>query len=131
VALRRPRHPELTVEPHPDELPKRGLFSEPIRVTRLDALDPERLDDDRRRAVFLVEIKDADDRRCSDVAVEVTVTGPERTSTVQGTTDLLGRLRVRMAGPAGVYALRVEDVGALGLDWDPDAGPRDASTTLG
>jgi hypothetical protein len=131
VALRRPRRPELTVEPHPDELPKRGLFSEPVRITRLDVLDPEHLDDGRRRAVFLVEVRDADDRRCSDVAVEVTVAGPERTSTVQGTTDLLGRLRVRMAGPAGDYALRVEDVGALGLDWDPEAGPRDASTTLG
>jgi hypothetical protein len=127
---RRRRQPSLTVERHPDDLPKRGLFAEPIRLTRLDALDPETTDDGQQRAVFLLEVRDAEDRRCSEISVAVEVHGPERSSTVQGTTDLLGRLRVRMAGPAGTYRIEVQDVGAFGLDWDVAAGPRVAETEL-
>ncbi|MTV26103.1 hypothetical protein FTX61_11890 [Nitriliruptoraceae bacterium ZYF776] len=125
------RQPEFTIEPHPDDLPKTGLFAEPIRVTNLKALDPEVLDDGRHRASFLVEVRDADDRRCTDIAVEVRIGGPERTRTVQGTTDLMGRIRFRMAGPAGTYTLHLTDVGAHGLAWDADAGPRDAEVTAG
>lgn len=132
--LRRPRaarRPVITVEPHPDDLPKRGLFAEPVRVTRLDVADTDEMDDGARRVTFLVEIKDAEDKRCSEVAVEVRITGPERSRTVQGATDLFGRLRFRMAGPPGTYHLDVTDVAAGGLDWDAAAGPRQASVDVG
>ena len=130
MTLRRSRDRlRFTLEPQPDGLPKRGLFTEPVRVTRLDTGEIEVLDDGRQRVTFLVEVKDADEKRCSDVSVEAVVSGPERASTVFGTTDLLGRIRFRMAGPPGLYAIRLTDVGALGLTWAPDAGPREASVT--
>lgn len=125
------REPRLTLETHPDDLPKRGLFAEPVRVTSLTALDPEVLDDGQHRATFMVEVRDADGRRCTDISVQARVTGPERARTVQGTTDLLGRIRFRMTGPAGSYAIHVTDVAAKGLDWDADAGSRDAVMTVG
>lgn len=118
------------IEPEPDAAPKHGLFTEPVRVTDIDVFDPEVVQDGRRRVTFRVSIRDADGRRCPSLAVEARVTGPERTATVQGTTDMLGRLRFRMTGPAGTYRIEVTDVAAGGLDWDPDAGPRRASTAL-
>ncbi len=127
--LRRRRRQAVTVERHPDELPKRGLFTEPIRVSRLDVLPIERLDGEQVRASFLVEVKDAEGRRCPDLAVEATVSGPERTATVQGNTDMMGRLRFRMAGPPGDYAIHLDLIAPGGLDWDTDAGPRTATTT--
>ena len=131
MALRRSRdRRRFTMERQPDALPKAGLFTEPIRVTRLEALEVETMDDGRHRATFLAEVKDADDKRCSDVAVEARMRGPERTATVFGTTDLLGRIRFRMAGPLGAYRITITDVGAHGLRWDPDAGPRDAAVTV-
>lgn len=119
MALRRRRHrsPRVVLERQPDDLPKRGLFTEPVRVTALDTVAVEELDDGRWRVTFLVEVKDAEDKRCSDLAVEARVSGPERTRTVQGATDMFGRLRFRMAGPAGRYAIEVTDVAAYGLDW--------------
>ncbi len=117
---RRPEPP--TRRPHPDDLPKRGLFAEPVRVASLRALDPERLDDGTDRVTFLVEIRDREDRRCPDLAVRARVRGPQRTRAVSGTTDLLGRIRFRMAGPAGDYTIAVTDVAAGGLDWDRAAG---------
>jgi hypothetical protein len=131
-ALRRARRrPEVTLERQRDDLPKTGLFAEPVRVTRLETLDPEVLDDGRHRVTFLLEVRDADDRRCPDLSVEVRIAGPERTRTVQGTTDLFGRIRFRMASTAGDYHLEVTDVAAHGLDWDRDAGPSTASLTVG
>ena len=131
MALRRARrHRAFTLEKQPDGLPKAGLFAEPIRVARLSDLETERLDDDIRRVTFLVEVRDAEDKRCSDVAVEALVSGPQRTTTVSGTTDLLGRVRFRMAGPPGSYAIRVTDVGAQGLAWDREAGPVETSTSV-
>lgn len=127
---RRRRRPTPDLERQPDALPKSGLFSEPLRVAGLVALDGEVLDDGQQRASFRVEVRDADGRRCPDVAVEAEVRGPERTRTVQGTTDLFGRIRFRMTGPAGRYDLRVTDVGAKGLAWDADAGPTGATTHL-
>lgn len=129
---RRPRHDaaEIVIEKQRDDLPKTGLFTEPVRVAALDVLDPEVLDDGTHRVTFLVEVRDADDRRCPDLAVEARVSGPERTSTVQGNTDLFGRLRFRMAGPAGAYTIEVTDVAAFGLRWDADAGPRHTTTTV-
>jgi hypothetical protein len=78
----------------------------------------------------LVETRDAEDKRCSDVSVEAHVRGPDRARTVSGTTDLLGRIRFRTTGGAGDYTLELTDVAAGGLAWDRDAGPRTASTTL-
>jgi hypothetical protein len=119
------RRRTLPVEPQPDGLPRTGLFAEPIVVTRLDAPEP-----DEGRAVFLAEVRDAEGRRCPDVAVEATLTGPERTRTVVGNTDMLGRVRFRMAGPPGTYTITVVDVGAGGLAWDAEAGPRETATHL-
>ena len=128
--LFRTRRPPVTIERHADDLPKRGLFAEPIRVTKLDVLPAERLDDAQLRATFLVEVKDAEDRRCPDLAVEASLSGPARTATVQGTTDMMGRIRFRMVGPPGEYAIHVDLIAPGGLDWDVDAGPRTGSTEL-
>lgn len=130
-ARRKAIRPTLTVEPQPDDLPKKGLFAEPVRVADLQVLEPEVLEDGRHRVTFLVEVRDADDRRCPELSVEARVAGPDRTRTVQGTTDLFGRIRFRMASTAGEYAIEVTDVAAHGLDWDPSAGTIQASTTVG
>lgn len=130
VLRRRRRRPQVTLERQPDALPKSGLFSEPLRVTALDVLDPEVLDDGQHRTSFRVEVRDSEDRRCPDIAVEARLSGPERTRTVQGTTDMLGRIRFRMAGPPGAYRIEVTDVGAKGLAWDPQAGPSTAKTDV-
>lgn len=126
---RRRRRQTVTIERQPDGLPKRGLFAEPIRVSRLDVLPLETLDGDQVRASFLVEVKDAEDRRCPDLAVEATVSGPERATTVQGTTDMMGRIQFRMAGPPGDYGIHLDLIAPGGLDWDTDAGPRTATTS--
>jgi hypothetical protein len=128
---RRAGRPVLEAERQPDDRPKTGLFAEPIRVTSLTVLDPEVLDDGTHRVTFLVEVRDAEGRRCPDLAVEARVTGPERTRTVDGATDMFGRIRFRMAGPAGSYGIEVTDVAAFGLAWDAAAGPTVASTTVG
>lgn len=127
MPLRR-RKPTFTVERHPDDLPKAGLFAEPVRVARLDPLAADAVDDGTWRTSFLLEVRDAEDRRCSDVAVQATVHGPERSATVEGHTDLLGRVRFRMTGPPGTYEIEVVDVAAGGLAWDPAAGPRRTRT---
>jgi hypothetical protein len=128
VRLRRRR--QLATEPLPDGLPKSGLFAEPVRVASLRALDPEMADDDRHRVTFLLEVRDAEDRRCSDIAVAATVAGPARTRTVQGTTDLLGRIRFRTTGPDGTYRLTVQDVAAKGLAWDREGGPTEVELAV-
>lgn len=128
--LARARRPRGTTETQPDGLPKRGLFAEPVRVTKLQALEPDRDDQGVGRAVFLVEIKDAEDRRCSDVAVEAQLSGPQRHRTVQGTTDMMGRIRFRMASGSGSYRIELRDVAAGGLDWDRASGPSVADTDV-
>jgi hypothetical protein len=130
VFRRRRRRPELELEVHPDDLPKTGLFAEPVRVASIAPLEPELLDDGRRRVTFLVEVRDAEDKRCSALAVEARVTGPERSRTVSGNTDLMGRLRFRMAGPAGAYRIEVLDVAASGLAFDPTLGVVTAATEV-
>lgn len=105
----------------PDSHPKRGLIAEPVRVTRLEHADTERLEDGSCRVTFLVEVRAADEARCPALAVEARISGPERERTVSGATDLLGRIRFRMSGPAGKYRLEVLDVAAGGLDWDVDS----------
>lgn len=135
--LRRRRIDPSTLVGLPDSHPKRGLLAEPVRITRIthEATDtPEQPEDGpdgaagtgtvpAHRVTFLLEVRAADDARCPAVAVEARVSGPERTRTVSGATDLLGRLRFRMSGPAGRYGIEVVDVAAGGLDWDRDAGP--------
>ena len=125
--LRRKRRTQLTLEPQPDDLPKRGLFAEPVRVASLTVLDPEDLGDGQHRVTFMVEVRDAEDRRCPDIAVEAIVTGPERTRTAQGTTDMLGRIRFRTTGLAGTYRIELHDVAAGGLEWDREVGPTEVS----
>ena len=111
----------------PDSHPKRGLIAEPVRVARLDPAEPEALEDGTRRVTFVVEIRAADDARCAAIAVEARLTGPERSRTVSGATDMLGRVRFRMSGPPGSYRIEVLDVAASGLDWDSQAGPQQTS----
>jgi hypothetical protein len=115
----------------PDSHPKRGLIAEPVRVARIEHADTEQLEDGTLRVTFLVEVRAADEARCPAVAVEARISGPERERTVSGATDLLGRVRFRMAGPAGSYRLEVLDVAAGGLDWDAEtgAGPLVVETT--
>lgn len=126
--LRRRRIDPSTIVGLPDSHPKRGLLAEPVRVALLQHAGTEVLGEDgaTRRVTFLVEVRAADDARCPSIAVEARVAGPERTRTVSGATDLLGRVRFRMAGPPGSYSIEVVDVAAGGLDWDRTAG----ATTL-
>jgi hypothetical protein len=138
--LRRRRLDPGTFVPLPDSHPRRGLIAEPIRISRLEHAGTEiaagdewlPLADDtgptgrpaaRHRVTFLIEVRSADGARCPNVAVEVRLSGPERERTVSGATDLLGRVRFRMAGPLGGYRCEVLDVAAGGLDWDREAGP--------
>jgi len=121
--LRRRRIDPSTIVGLPDSHPRRGLLTEPVRVARLEHAGTEVLDGDTpRRVTFLVEVRAADDARCPAIAVEARVSGPERTRTVSGATDLFGRVRFRMAGPPGDYSIEVVDVAAGGLDWDRAAG---------
>jgi hypothetical protein len=130
VFRRRPRRADLTLEVHPDDLPKTGLFAEPVRVASIKVLEPETLEDGQRRVTFLVEVRDAEDKRCSNLAVEAEVSGPERVRTVSGNTDLMGRLRFRTTGPAGRYRIHVSDVAAFGLAFDAAAGETSASVEI-
>jgi hypothetical protein len=116
--LRRRRIDPATFVPLPDSHPKRGLLAEPLRIARLEHERTEPAEDGRLRATFLVEVLAADGARCPTIAVEAHVVGPERARTVSGATDLLGRVRFRMTGPAGPYSITVTDVAAGGLDWD-------------
>lgn len=120
----------IELEQQPDDLPKRGLFTEPIRISQLTALAPDPLEDDRYRVVFMIEVKDALDRRCPDLAIEARVSGPERVATAEATTDMFGRVRFRMAGPPGHYTIAVRDVAAGALEWARAAGPLELDTEV-
>lgn len=128
------RRPQVLDDPDagpvPDDVPKRGLFTEPIVVTSLEAKEPEEVDDDRVRVTFRAVVKDAEGRRCPDLAVDATVTGPEREASGTGTTDLMGAIRFRMTGPPGAYAIRIDDVAAGGLELDRDASMLETRTRI-
>lgn len=111
-------HPDLA--PVEDSLPRDGLFEQPLVVSSLDPGDPEDLGDGLVRVTFRAVVRDAQGRRCPDLAVEATITGPEREATGTATTDLLGAVRFRMTGPPGRYAVEVVDVAAGALTWDRD-----------
>jgi len=128
-AWRRRRLDPSTFVPLPDSHPKRGLLAEPVRIGRLEHAETEPSGPDRR-VTFLVEIRAADDARCPAVAVEARMSGPDRTRTVSGATDMLGRVRFRMTGPAGTYRCEIVDVAAGGLDWDRQAGPDELTLTV-
>lgn len=130
--LRRRRIDPATLVPLPDSHPRRGLIAEPVRVARLEHETTDTLDGPgaTRRVTFLIEVRSSDDARCPNVAVEVHIAGPDRERTVSGATDMLGRVRFRMAGGAGPYRCAVRDVAAGGLDWDRAAGPTSVSVDV-
>ena len=98
-----------------------------ITALGLESVTP---DAEGSKVTFWLEVRDAEGRRCPDLAVEARVVGPERTATVIGNTDMLGRLKVRTSGPAGTYRIEVLDVAAGGLDWDRAAGPSSLEHTV-
>lgn len=119
-------HPELVkVE---DSHPKDELFSQPLVVTALTAAEPEEREGGQVRVTFRATVKDADGRRCPDVAVAATIVGPDRTAAGTTTTDLMGAARFRMSGPRGAYQLTIDDVAAGGLTWDTEASETSVST---
>jgi len=119
--LRRRRLDPANFVSLPDSHPKRGLMAEPVRVARLEHEGTEDLEGGTHRVTFRVEVLAADGARCPALAVEANLVGPDRARTVSGATDMLGRVRFRMSGPAGTYAITITDVAAGGLDWDADA----------
>jgi hypothetical protein len=104
--------------PVPDDHPRDVFFTSPLRVTDLRTT----VEDHPAgvRVSFLATVKDAEGRRCPDVAVHARVRGPERAATGMGHTSMMGGVTFRMSGPAGSYTCVIEDVagGALGLDLD-------------
>jgi hypothetical protein len=128
--IRRRRIDPASIVGLPDSHPKRGLIAEPVRVERIEHASTEPLDGGERRVTFLIELRASDDARCPNVAVEARVSGPERQRTVSGATDMLGRIRFRMSGPAGTYAIEVTDVAAGGLDWDRERSSIEQHVTV-
>ena len=128
--LRRRRIDPDTIVGLPDSHPKRGLIAEPVRVERIDHEATEPVENDQQRVTFRVEVRAADDARCPAVAVEARVVGPERERTVSGATDMLGRIRFRMTGPAGSYRIEILDVAAGGLDWDRERSRTELSVQV-
>lgn len=126
------RRPHVLADPDagpvPDDVPKRGLFVEPVLVTTLAAREPEALGDGSFRVAFRAVVKDAEGRRCPDLAVDATITGPERSGTGTATTDLMGAVTFRMTGPPGRYAIRIDDVAAGGLELDRKGSALEAAT---
>lgn len=114
----------------PDDLPRDTLFAQPLAVTASVPDDPEP-QPDGQRVTFRVLVRDAEGRRCPDVHVEARVTGPERSAVGEATTDMLGRVRFRMTGPPGDYALEVVEVAGGALTWDRDADAAATTTVPG
>lgn len=129
--MRRPRDVSRHLRPVPDDLPRRHLYVEPIRVADLAVLPLERLSDSEVRVTFQVTVKDAAGTRCPDLAVEVRVSGPERAVTGTAQTDAFGQAWFRMRGMSGMYRCDVLDVaaGAIALE-RPDTMDIIASTTV-
>lgn len=111
-------HPTVAegLGPVPDDLPRDAFFTRPLRVSDLVATTEDH--PDGVRVAFVATVRDADGKRCPDIAVHARIRGPERQATGMGHTSMLGKVTFRMAGPSGTYTCRIEDVagGALGLD---------------
>lgn len=129
----RPRDVTSRIRPVPDDVPRRHLYVEPIRVAELTALVPaDHLSDSEVRVTFQVTIRDAVGKRCPDLAVEVRVRGPDRTAAGMVHTDLFGQAWIRMSGVPGTYRCDILDVagGAIALERParppPDSGPGSA-----
>lgn len=110
--------PGETMSRVPDDLPRGAQFDQPVRVDRIVARDAEPLDDGRYRIAFVVYVRDTAEARCPDLAVDATITGPERRGEGTAVTDLLGRATFRMTGPPGTYRFEVLDVAAGALEVD-------------
>lgn len=117
----RPEAAPGELAPVGDDLPRGDLFAEPLSVA-VTAAEPEPRGPDRYRARFRVEIRDAEGRRCPELAVGGEIVGPERTGRGQAHTDLLGRVRFQMEGPAGTYRLRLRHVAGGALQLERPAG---------
>ena len=104
--------------PVPDDLPRDAFFARPLQVSELVTQVEEH--EDGVRVSFVATVKDAEGKRCPDIAVHARVRGPHRAATGMGHTSMMGKVTFRMSGPAGEYTCVVEDVagGALGLDED-------------
>lgn len=116
-----PETAEDELRPVGDDHPKDAFFAKPLSVTSLSTKVEELASADGSRQLrvgFVATIKDADGKRCPDMAVHARVVGPERSATGMGHTSLLGQVTFRMSGPPGTYSCTIEDVagGALGLD---------------
>lgn len=105
-----------------DGQPRDAFFAAPLVVTDLRASVEAMQDEDKattpHRVSFLATVRDAEGKRCPEMAVHARVAGPHRSATGMGHTSMLGQVTFRMSGPAGVYTCTIEDVagGALGLD---------------
>ena len=121
-------HPDL--QPVADDLPRDKLFAQPLVVAGVTATDPEPQDDGTVRVTFRATVKDADGKRCPDLAVDATITGPERTASGMAHTDLMGNVKFRMTGPAGRYTITIDDVAAGGLEWDRIQGVTTATVDV-
>lgn len=106
--------------PLEDAHPKDGLLAAPVRVAALQPREPERLDDGQVRVTFVATVRDAEDRRCPDLAVRARIVGPHRDGGGQSATDMMGAVRVRMVGPPGTYRCEITDVAAGGLAFDEE-----------
>lgn len=114
--MRRPRDVSRELRPLTDDLPRRHLYVEPIRVAELAGLSPERLSDGEVRMTFQVTVKDAAGTRCPDLAVQARVSGPERTAVGIAHTDVFGQAWFRMRSLPGVYRCEVLDVAAGAIE---------------
>lgn len=114
----------------PDDLPRDDLFAQPLVVTDITVREPIEHDDGSFTARFRVTVKDAEGKRCPNLAVEGTVVGPERTGSGLTQTNLMGQVLFHMHGPAGTYHLTVDDVAARALDLDRDASVLEASAEI-
>ncbi len=124
MGMRRPRDVSSDVQAVHDDLPRRHLYVEPIRVAELVVLTPERLPGGAVRLTFQVTVKDAAGTRCPDLAIEARVSGPERTAAGTAHTDAFGQAWFRMTGVPGTYRCDVLDVaaGAIAVETPDHAG---------
>ncbi len=121
--MRRPRDVSRHLRPVPDDLPRRQLYVEPIRVSELVALPAEHLPGGEVRLAFQVTVKDAVGARCSDLAVEARVSGPARVAVGTAHTDAFGQAWFRTRGVPGTYRCDILDVaaGAIALERPADS----------
>lgn len=110
----------------PDDLPKDKIFAQPLVVSKLRGGVVEDVAD---TVEFRATVKDADGKRCPDLAVHATIVGPERTGEGMAHTDLMGVVRFRMTGPAGDYRCTITDVAAGALELDETASDLEAVTS--